>query len=79
MKNDEKERTVTMEEQKVNVIAEGKKRALGSLRNSEMIYMLVSACTKMPFVLCDPETYDDEIFLFDDLEKQKNVRKNVER
>ena len=71
MKNDEKERTVTMEEQKVNVIAEGKKRALGSLRNSEMIYMLVSACTKMPFVLCDPETYDDEIFLFDDLEEAK--------
>lgn len=71
MKNDEKERIVTMEEQKANVIAEGKKRALSSLRNSEMIYMLVSACTKMPFVLCDPETYDDEIFLFDDLEEAK--------
>ena len=60
-----------MSEQKETVITEKKKQVLSDLRNSEEIYMLMSACTKMPFVVCDPETYDDKIFLFNDLETAK--------
>lgn len=41
-----------------------KKETLAKLRNSEWIYGLVSACTQMPYVVCDPETYDDEVLLF---------------
>ena len=25
----------------------------------------MSLCTKMPFVMCDPETFDDEVFLYE--------------
>lgn len=35
------------------------------------IYALFSACTKSPYVVCDPETFDDEIFLcFSEAEAQ---------
>mgnify|MGYP007107360943 FL=1 len=70
-RGNEKERVFVMSEQKETVITEEKKQTLSVLRNSEEIYMLMSACTKMPFVVCDPETYDDKIFLFNDLETAK--------
>ena len=43
---------------------DNEKEVLGKLRNSEAIYVPMSECTKMPFVLCDEETFDDEIFVF---------------
>ena len=44
---------------------------LEMLREAEDIYVIYSACTNMPFVYCDPETYDDEVILFDSEEEAK--------
>ena len=37
---------------------------LNKLRTAEAIYVLMSSCTRMPYVVCDPETFDDEILLY---------------
>lgn len=51
---------------------------LEMLREAEDIYVIYSACTNMPFVYCDPETYDDEVILFDSEEEAKKTgRQNV--
>lgn len=41
-----------------------KKEALEKLRLSEAVYMILSNCSNMPYVVCDQETYDDQILLF---------------
>ena len=57
------------------MITEKKKTAMSMLRNSEKIYGLMSPCTQMPYVACDPETYDDQVFLF---EKEEDARKEAQ-
>lgn len=37
---------------------------LEKLRTSEAVYVLMSGCTRMPYVVCNAETYDDEILLY---------------
>ena len=37
---------------------------LGELKDSQAMFVYLSPCTKMPFVYCDPETFDDEVLLF---------------
>ena len=68
-----------MSEQKTDTISKEKKKVLEALRGSEEIYMMMSACTKMPFVVCDSETYDDEIFLFNDLECAKKHAESLRK
>lgn len=34
------------------------------IRHGEELYVVMSASTHMPFVSCNPKTYDDEIFLY---------------
>lgn len=34
------------------------------IRSHPEIYAVMSRCTHMPFVYCDPETYDDEVFIY---------------
>lgn len=41
------------------------------LRNASMLYVLMSACTREPYVVCHPETFDDEILLFFDIEEAR--------
>lgn len=41
-----------------------KKTALEMMRVSEAVYVLLSGCTRLPYVECDSKTYDDQIFLF---------------
>ena len=41
-----------------------KSSVLKKLRESDAIYVLMSDCTRMPFVVCDPETYDDQVLIF---------------
>lgn len=41
-----------------------KKAAAETLRKSEQVYIIFSQCTKMPYVVCDADTYDDEILLY---------------
>ena len=36
------------------------------IRNGEELYAVMSPCTRMPFVYCNPETYDDDVFLYFD-------------
>lgn len=37
---------------------------MSKIRNCSELYAVMSACTHMPFVYCDPDTYDDEIFVY---------------
>ena len=41
---------------------------LHRLREAKELYSLLSFCTKAPYVVCDPETYDDELMIFFDAE-----------
>ena len=41
-----------------------KQETLAALRHPGELYVIMSAATKMPFVFCDEETYDDEVFLY---------------
>lgn len=41
------------------------------LRTASELYVLMSVCTREPYVVCHPETFDDEILLFFDMEEAK--------
>lgn len=41
-----------------------RKQTLEKLRSSEAVYVLMSGGTKLPYVECDPDTYDDQILVF---------------
>lgn len=45
-----------------------KKETLEALRNREELYVVASAVTKLPFAVCDEETFDDEILMYYDRE-----------
>lgn len=54
-----------------------KKNTFEKLKGAKEIYVLMSDCTKMPFVLCDSETYDDEVLLFYTEEEAKTEGKKL--
>ena len=50
-----------------------KQKALNELKNAKDVYVLMSRCTRMPYVVCDPETFDDEILMYfseEDIKKE---------
>lgn len=53
-----------------------KKTTLERLRTTEEIFVLLSRTTNLPYVECDPETYDDQIFLFF---SEEDARKGANR
>ena len=53
-----------MKEENKNGQSPEKEQLLSSLRNAEEMYVFMSLCTKMPYVLCDEETFDDEVLLY---------------
>lgn len=53
-----------------------KKSVLIKLQKQNQIYLILSKCTRLPFVCCDPETYDDEIFVYFD---EKDARNKAEQ
>lgn len=57
-----------------------KLKLLERLQKSDAIYVLISRYTKMPYVVCDAETFDDEVFLFfgEEAAKQEAERLNKE-
>ena len=55
-------------------ITEEEKKVLVKLRNAEAIYVLTSDFTRMPFVECDEETFDDEVFLYFEEERSEERR-----
>ncbi|MGN0159006.1 MAG: SseB family protein [Brotaphodocola sp.] len=49
-----------------------KKELLKRLANAEgEFYVVMSLCTKLPYIVCDEETYDDEILLYFNEEEVK--------
>lgn len=48
-----------------------KKELLNRLGHDADIFALISLCTREPYVVCDPETFDDEVFLFLEEEEAK--------
>ena len=42
----------------------GNQETIQRLKTEESLWALVSGCTKEPYVVCDPETFDDEIMMF---------------
>lgn len=58
---------------------EDKMKVLERLRTTEELYVLMSAFTRMPYVSCDQETFDDEVFLFFDGDAaQKEAKQLIE-
>ena len=53
-----------------------KREAFAVLQKSQELYVIFSACTRMPFVVCDPETCDDEIFVY---EKEEDIKREMKR
>ena len=54
-----------------------KQETLAALRHPGELYVIMSAATKMPFVFCDEETYDDEVFLYYRMEDAQNKAKEL--
>ena len=54
-----------------NTITAIKKELLMRLGHDADIFALISLCTREPYVVCDEETCDDEVFLFLDEEEAK--------
>ncbi len=53
------------EENKAVTMPAGKVELLKRLTNAESeFFVLMSACTKLPYIVCDEETYDDEVLVF---------------
>ena len=55
-----------------------KQETLAALRTPGELYVIMSGATRLPFVFCDEETFDDEIFLYymadDAKEKAKELQ-----
>ena len=68
-----------IEENKIKVSPE-KMKVLNTLRNAEDIFVIMSVCTKMPYVVCDGETYDDEVIVyFKEEDAQREGMKLIEQ
>ncbi len=54
-----------------------KQETLAALRNPGELYVVMSAVTKLPFVKCDEDTFDDEVFLYYRAEDAKEKVKEL--
>ena len=45
------------------------------MRNLDQVYGLISAVTRLPYVECDPEEFDDQVYLFTEEEAAKEQAK----
>ena len=45
-------------------MTEAVKQTIIKLQKAEEIYAIMSLCTRMPYIECDGETYDDQIFVY---------------
>lgn len=69
-----------MKEENKNGQLPEKEQLLSSLRNAEEMYVFMSLCTKMPYVLCDEETFDDEVLLYyTEEDAQREGKKLIEQ
>ncbi len=54
-----------------------KQEVLTKLRAASELYVLMSGFTKMPYVFCDPDTYDDEVLVFWKEDEAKQAAKKL--
>lgn len=45
-------------------MTEAVKQTILKIQKAETLYAMMSLCTRMPYVECDGETYDDQIFVY---------------
>lgn len=57
---------------------QSKQAVLNDLRKAKEIYAIMSNCTNLPFVCCDEETYDDEIFMFRKVEDAQTYAQELQ-
>ena len=55
-----------------------KQETLAALRTPGELYVIMSGATKLPFVFCDEETFDDEIFLYYRADDAKEKAKELQ-
>lgn len=42
----------------------GRQELIERLKSAPQLYVLISLCTKEPYVVCNPETFDDQVLMF---------------
>lgn len=61
-------------------MTESVKQTILKLQKAESVYVIASLCTRMPYVECDGETYDDQILLYFEAEDAKReAQKLIEK
>ena len=55
-----------------------KQETLAALRTPGELYVIMSGATRLPFVFCDEETFDDEIFLYYRADDAKEKAKELQ-
>ena len=61
-------------------ITDEKRKLLGQLRLTEALYVLMSDFTRMPFVECSEENFDDEVFVyFQEEDAKKEAARRIEK
>lgn len=55
----------------------GQQLLLRRLQEAKELFSLLSPCTRCPYVSCDPETFDDGVFLYFDEESAKEDAKRL--
>ena len=52
-------------------MSDKKLEVIKNLQQAEAIYVIMSGFTKMPYVACDEETFDDKVFVYFEEEPAK--------
>lgn len=52
-----------------------KEEAIKELQNRETVFVAYSQATKLPYVKCDEETYNDQAWIFPQKKESKNSAK----
>ena len=61
-------------------MTESVKQTILKLQKAEELYAIMSLCTRMPYVECDGETYDDQIFVyFEEEDAKREAQKLMEK
>ena len=74
MQKESKETDEEIIKRKGMMAVDRKKQTMERLLSSEAVYVLMSGGTKLPYVICDPDTYDDQILVFF---KEEDARKRM--
>lgn len=51
--------------------------AFEKIKNAEELFVMMSGCTKAPYIVCDEETFDDQVLLFTKAETAQEKAKQL--